>query len=331
MIPRWTRLGSAVTAVVAGLLAAAVTVTSLGACGTSRPASGAGETTSAGVASTPPSSVPWLALQAPSPAPTTPSAPSSPPCSTNDVVVSPPSAPGFGLGSEYFGATVSLTSGSSCWLPSSPPATFTDASGAAIPIATMPGDLPSSPITLTSSTASASIRVQISDYQALPSVASVTLVLGDGSRLVLHVSGVSSGTGPGPASEAVYLVGIVVSTPAAPTAAPSMTSVAASLSTGGPAIAGHAYDFEVTLSNSSATATPLSPCPAYEEGLKGVSASISTYLLNCAAATPIPADGGETFAMQILIPPSTVPGQYTLTWGIVNSADAYANRSISVS
>ncbi|HAW10503.1 MAG: hypothetical protein ABSC16_12295 [Candidatus Dormibacteria bacterium] len=173
--------------------------------------------------------------------------------------------------------------------------------------------------------------VQISDYQALAPVASVTLVLGDGSHIVLHVSGVSSGSGPGPASEAVYVVSIAASASASPTAMPSMSGVSASLTATGPATAGRPYDFEITLSNSSGSPIPLSPCPAYVEGLKDASASVSTYLLNCAAATPIVADGTETFAMQILIPPSTGPGQYLLTWGVLNSAGAYANSSISVS
>jgi hypothetical protein len=167
----------------------------------------------------------------------------------------------------------------------------------------------------------------------LPAVANVTVILGDGSHVVLPVTGVSSGTGPGPASAAVYVISIAASAsgPASPTAMPSMSGVSASLTASQPATAGHPYDFEITLSNSSGIPASLSPCPAYEEGLKGVSASVSTYLLNCAAATPIAADGAETFAMQILIPPSTVPGPYVLTWGLVNSASAYANSPISVS
>jgi hypothetical protein len=330
MTPKRKRLGSAATAVAAGLLTAAAVVTSLGARGTSPLAGAVTESPSAGVPSASPSLVPWLALQAPIPAPATPSAPSSPPCNANDVAFSPPSSPGFGLGSEYFGAVVSLRSSFSCWLPGSPSATFIDASGTAIAIAAEQGGPGSPPVTLTPRTRSATIMVQISDYQALPAVASLALVLGDGSHLVLPVTGVSSGTGPGPESEAVYVVSIAAPALASPTAVPSMGGVGASLTASGPAIPGHPYDFEITLSNSSDSPVPLSPCPTYEEGLKGASASVSAYLLNCAAGKPIAPDSAETFAIRILIPSSTPPRQHLLTWGIFNSVGAYANSEISV-
>ncbi|MGD0372562.1 MAG: hypothetical protein ABSC16_12795 [Candidatus Dormibacteria bacterium] len=261
---------------------------------------------------------------------------SAAPCTAGDMVASPLSELGVGLGSEYFGATVSLGSSSTCWLPGSPQATFANASGTPIVIAAISGAPLSQPVTLSAGTGPASIRVQISDYAALPPVAGISLTLGDGSNLGLRVapapSSDSAGVGPGPASEAVYVVGISVpAETATPTPAMTLSGVSAALHATSIAVPGQRYGFEVTLSNSALSPADLSPCPVYLEGLKDMDSSVVSYLLNCAAAEPIPSVGSESFDMRLSIPWSTPRGQYLLTWGIVGSASAYANTWIDVS
>lgn len=80
------------------------------------------------------------------------------------------------------------------------------------------------------------------------------------------------------------------------------------------AAAGSVMHFTVTLTNSTATAVALDPCPIYEEGIYTDRASSRTYQLNCDRVTSIAPGQAVTYAMQINVPPD--PGTAKFGWSI---------------
>lgn len=78
--------------------------------------------------------------------------------------------------------------------------------------------------------------------------------------------------------------------------------------------AGEVVRYTVRLSNPTRAPIALDPCPAYEQVISVLRAS---HQLNCAAATDVPAGGGETFEMQLRVPKAALPGPTRLTWTLL--------------
>lgn len=98
-----------------------------------------------------------------------------------------------------------------------------------------------------------------------------------------------------------------------PTYAPDpRTGLTVSLDVPATVGAGAVLDYQVTLSNATATEVPLTPCPDF---LQAFGTSVKEqHALNCVAARPVPAGGRETFAMQLAVPTSQTSGTERLTW-----------------
>jgi hypothetical protein len=282
-----------------------------------------------------PAAVPWAALATPSPTLTPTAAVPVPACTVDDVSASPLTWEAVGAGSLYLSGSISLRSSAPCSLPSNPSATLFDASGDPVSFAGVAGP-PSVPVTLSPAGGPPTVLLQIGDHTPFPVPATVSMTLGDGDRLTLQIalSSVdtpSPGTGPGPAPEAMFGLGISVPGAAAPMpAASGLDLIGVSLTgDGAAAMPGESYDYTVTLTSDGTTTVAFAPCPTYGEGLTG-SSSLATYQLNCAAASPIPPGGSETFEMQLPIAESTAPGQWDLTWGI-QGGSIDGNLSVTVS
>ena len=78
--------------------------------------------------------------------------------------------------------------------------------------------------------------------------------------------------------------------------------------------AGEVLDFTITLTNRGDQPVEFKDCPAYDIVIKHAGLH-ETYLLNCAAAGPIPANGSTTFAMQVAVP-AHAGGSDELSWAL---------------
>ena len=78
--------------------------------------------------------------------------------------------------------------------------------------------------------------------------------------------------------------------------------------------AGTALTYAVTIHNSGGTDFVLNPCPNYVQSLGPYGKDL--HGLNCDAARPVPAHGGETFLMELDIPADAPSGDTALLWGL---------------
>jgi hypothetical protein len=84
---------------------------------------------------------------------------------------------------------------------------------------------------------------------------------------------------------------------------------------------GQVVSYSVNLSNTTAAAVSLSPCPSYTEHMSQpqgltVSKVQSTFLLNCQVASSVPADGSLTFQMEIRVPANWRVGPAKFLWNL---------------
>jgi hypothetical protein len=93
-----------------------------------------------------------------------------------------------------------------------------------------------------------------------------------------------------------------------------LSVLTARIATPTPFPAGGQADYTVTLSNPTAKAVTLNPCPSYVEYIDGRGAknAFKTYYLNCGAAQAIPARSAITFEMSVPVPNN--PGRTSLDW-----------------
>jgi hypothetical protein len=83
--------------------------------------------------------------------------------------------------------------------------------------------------------------------------------------------------------------------------------------------AGSTLDFIVTLTNPTAEAVALRPCPGYTMGFYNPRKSVhQSYALNCAAAPAIAAHGHERYEMRLHIPGQAAPGPAKFYWSVDN-------------
>lgn len=75
--------------------------------------------------------------------------------------------------------------------------------------------------------------------------------------------------------------------------------------------AGTTLRYTATLTNATATAVALSPCPRLLQVFAGVK---QPGQLNCGPAHPVPAGSSEVFAMELAVPPTTGNGSQALSW-----------------
>lgn len=259
--------------------------------------------------------VPWAALPATSTPTPTPA--SGVPCDASALTATPYTFAGFAAGTVGFSATVSLSGTSSCYVPETPSIAFVSATGA--------------PITLSPSEAATSTTLELSPTQPHMSAflaihgwcantlpASATVTVADGSTLSMAVpkppAAAQSCPQPGSSSYSFDLQ----AQPQSQTPTPALTAAPVSVAVNGlnTATPGEHFRYEVTLTNSSNASYALTPCPAYDEGLKTPNGFSVTYELNCDAAIAIPAGGSESFEMYLDIPASIPAGTFELTWGI---------------
>ena len=101
-----------------------------------------------------------------------------------------------------------------------------------------------------------------------------------------------------------------------------ISSLAALLSVPASVAAGTLLRYTVTLAPRGTADVVLQPCPNFLQAL-GTGLK-DPHRLNCAGVRPVTAGGGETFAMQLMVPATTAPGQMTLTWflGLPGGASA---------
>jgi hypothetical protein len=147
-----------------------------------------------------------------------------------------------------------------------------------------------------------------------------------------------------------YFVPATTASPA-PTAAAAqgwaaLTATMALPSSTGP---GNRLLYTVTLTNPTGLAVQLSSCPAYVETLEGASTQIAppsnstkispsasasgvkeSYFLNCADAHTIPAFGAVTFAMELVVPGDTAPGNDVVTWQLLVTGGPTVQMAIRV-
>jgi hypothetical protein len=88
----------------------------------------------------------------------------------------------------------------------------------------------------------------------------------------------------------------------------TMSQVPAAVAPGGP------VTYTVTLTNPTARAVALSPCPSYQEGIKGQPSAVHTYQLNCGAARRIGPHSSVRFAMQLPLPSGLTSGPAVVDW-----------------
>jgi hypothetical protein len=87
-----------------------------------------------------------------------------------------------------------------------------------------------------------------------------------------------------------------------------LSQVPATVAPGGP------VTYTVTLTNPTAKAISLSPCPSYQEGIKGQPSAVHTYQLNCGAARRIGPHASVRFAMQLALPSTLTSGPAVVDW-----------------
>ncbi len=96
---------------------------------------------------------------------------------------------------------------------------------------------------------------------------------------------------------------------------------------------GSTFTYTVTLTNSTAGAIALSPCPSYTEGFSngnGVEDQ-ATWLLNCQVEQQIPAGASLTFAIQYVVPSSFPAGVAKLSWALQVPGGPAAGTTVMVS
>jgi len=108
-----------------------------------------------------------------------------------------------------------------------------------------------------------------------------------------------------------------------------ISSLTASLSVPSSVAAGTMLRYTVTLAPRGTADVVLQPCPNFLQAL-GTGLK-DPHRLNCAGARPVTAVGGETFAMQLVVPATTAPDQMTVTWflGLPGGASAAAPLSVT--
>jgi hypothetical protein len=126
----------------------------------------------------------------------------------------------------------------------------------------------------------------------------------------------------------------MISGPAVSTATPSASSavgdLGVSIEASAKAIPGERYAYVVALTNTGGTIVDLTPCPAYDEGVKGAVPADYSYQLNCQYASRIAPGSSGAFSMQIGIPRSEPPGSVILSWGL-RGTGIVANATVDVS
>jgi hypothetical protein len=93
--------------------------------------------------------------------------------------------------------------------------------------------------------------------------------------------------------------------------------------------AGSILRYTVTLTDRSAEAYVLSPCPDYNEFL-GAKEVVASYQLNCAPVGVIPAGGTATFEMRFAVPATVVPGTKRLAWALVDGRLAIPTAATAI-
>lgn len=76
---------------------------------------------------------------------------------------------------------------------------------------------------------------------------------------------------------------------------------------------GAVFTYVITLSNAAAEPISLDPCRGYHQQIDSAKSQYFAYELNCAAAHPIPAQGSESFAIEMTAAGLTA-GVHSLNW-----------------
>jgi len=98
---------------------------------------------------------------------------------------------------------------------------------------------------------------------------------------------------------------------------------------------GKAVNYSVTLSNPATQAISLTPCPSYTQLMNepigsNVNITKSTYLLNCQAASIVPAGGSLTFQMIMQVPAGWQPGPAKFLWNLEVEGQPAAGAVVQV-
>lgn len=295
---------------------------------------------------TPPSQVvaaivPWSsATPAPPPTmePATP-APDAPTCRA-DQLAADDAGWGGATGSLLGGFLVWNTSGSPCRLEGVPSIAILDATGRAlkVTVGTAPG-APAQPILLGPHQSApvlyqeapaglASITFQWFNWCAAAPTGSLSLAVTLPGGGVLHLPVALNGSTGGEASmprcddasaPSTMTASAFEATPGpSPTEPPAVPaeSLRPALEVPDQATAGSALHYVAALTNPTAAAISLTPCPAYRESLVTPSNQLAVdYLLDCAAAPSIGPGQTVRFAMELQIPSAQPPtDQAALIW-----------------
>lgn len=92
--------------------------------------------------------------------------------------------------------------------------------------------------------------------------------------------------------------------------------------------AGDVLRYRVVLTNPTDTDVPLDACPNLLQALG--SAVKRLWALNCAAAGPVPAQGSETFAMELAVPGDAPVGGLRLVWSLAGPGTTPAGAAVEV-
>jgi hypothetical protein len=97
-------------------------------------------------------------------------------------------------------------------------------------------------------------------------------------------------------------------------------------------VAGETLHYLVTLRNNGDQPVPLDPCPAYVERLWSGNSLVAepSYLLNCAATSPIQPGSTTTFEMVLDIPADAPPGSGMLLWGTDGPGPSSQKQPITI-
>lgn len=266
--------------------------------------------------------VPWTATEVrASPGPLLSA--TGPACAAGNVALSDLAFAGYAAGTEYYGGTATVGAGASCQLPATTSATLLDASGKVIATNSRAGGGPL--------TATPGERLVVTlavtppcGLSSEPRQAQIALLAGASVTAPIQASGQPQDASCGAATTSVT---ISASASASTTPAPPLS---AAITVSGTATAGAPLSYTVTLTNTGSATWSMSPCPAYDEGVKIPSGYSESHLLNCAAATPIAPGASETFDMLLSIPANAPAGPSLLTWSIEGESSG-ANAPITIS
>ena len=268
--------------------------------------------------------VPWTATAARASAGPSLSA-TGPACAAGNLAFSDLAFAGYAAGTEYYGGTATVGAGASCQLPATTSATLLDASGKVLATNSRAGGGPQT-VTPGETLVVTLAVTPPCGLSSEPRQAQIALLAGASVTVPVRASGQPHGASCGAATASVTIAASA-SASASATPAPPLS---AAITVSGTATAGAPLSYTVTLTNTGSATWSMSPCPAYDEGVKIPSGYTESHLLNCAAATPIAPGASETFDMSLSIPANAPAGPSLLTWSIEGGSSG-ANAPITIS